>query len=157
MRWIQRLIGIGRRPLAERDARGKGYDTLARELEASGRDLDARIATAPDTPDNREALAHWIGIERWGQRRLRVALGEPFELDAHHPYRPDVEQGVENLREALADTRKETLVLTERLREAGVDLGTKVRHNDLGELSVAGWLAYLRQHPEQEARGRLKG
>ncbi|MEX2500855.1 MAG: hypothetical protein WD336_00650 [Trueperaceae bacterium] len=161
MSLLQRLIGLARRPMAERHARGKDLPTLADELEASGRDLDARIAGKPDTPGNREAIAHWVGIERWGQRRLRVALGEPFVQDEHHPYRPVVEEGVEEgveaLRIALADTRADTVALARRLHEAGVDPTTTVRHNDLGELSVAGWLGYLLQHPVQEARGRLRG
>jgi len=157
MRPLQRMIGLARRAMAERQARGKGIAALATALEASGRALDARIAGTPDLPGNREALAHWVGIERWGQRRLRVALGEPFLQDEHHGYRPDKEEGWDALRRALSDTRAETLALAHALQEAGVDPSMTVLHNDLGHLSLGGWLAYLRQHPEQEARGRLRG
>ena len=157
MRILQRLIGLMRRPMAERHAKDKGMTELAEELEASGRSLDARFAQAPDSGTNREALAHWIGIERWGQRRLRVALGEPLVIDAYHGYRPDKEKGMEHLREAFAETRADTLALIDELQAAGVDPATTIRHNDLGDLSVAGWLAYLLQHPEQESRGRLRG
>ncbi|MDZ7801410.1 MAG: hypothetical protein U5K81_11550 [Trueperaceae bacterium] len=157
MRPIQRLIGRVRHPMAERHARGKGIEVLAAELEASGRALDARIAGKLDTSGNREALAHWIGIERWGQRRLHVTLGEPFLQDEHHSYRPDMGEGLTALQRALAETRAETVALARRLQKEGVDPTTTVPHNDLGRLSVAGWLAYLRQHPEQEARGRLRG
>lgn len=143
--------------MAERAARGKGLARLAAELEASGVRMDARLGRAGDTPGNRDAVAHWVGIERWGQRRLRVALGEPFVLDGHRPYRPDETEGMAALRRAFAETRAETVALVGRLREAGVDPATTVRHNDLGELTVAGWLAYLVQHPEQESRGRLRG
>ena len=65
--------------------------------------------------------------------------------------------GVEALRREFAETRSETLALARALRQAGVDPSTTVRHNDLGELTVAGWLAYLLQHPEQESRARLRG
>ena len=157
MRIIQRLIGVFRHAIAERHARGRDLDTLAAELETSGRAMDARLAAAGDTPGNREAIAHWVGIERWGQRRLHVALGEPLVEDAYHGYRPDLGDGVAALRRAFAETRAETVALARRLRDAGVDAATTVRHNDLGELSVAGWLAYLIQHPEQESRGRLRG
>jgi hypothetical protein len=157
MRFLQRLIGLVRRPMAERGARGKGLERLAAELEASAASMDARMASAADTPGNRDAIAHWVGIERWGQRRLRVALGEPFVEEGHRPYRPDEAAGVAALRRAFAETRAETVALARRLIEAGVDPAIVVRHNDLGDLTVAGWLAYLLQHPEQESRGRLRG
>jgi hypothetical protein len=150
------MIGQVRRPMAERHARGRSIEQLAAELEASGGALDARLAGVSDTPGNRAAVAHWVGIERWGQRRLRVALGEPFLDDGHHPYKPDEASGIAALRRALASARAETLDLVRALQEAGVDPATTVRHNDLGDLTIAGWLAYLLQHPEQEARGRLR-
>lgn len=143
--------------MAERHAGAKSIAQLADELEASGREMDERMEGQPDTPGNREAIAHWVGIERWGQRRLRVALGEPFVEDAYHPYRPDKENGVESLRQAFAETREETVALARELAEEGVDAGRTIRHNDLGDLSVRGWLSYLIQHPEQESRGRLRG
>jgi len=157
MRIIQGLIGLVRRPMAERLARGKTIAELADGLETSGRELEQRMNGRPDTPGNREAVAHWVGIERWGQRRLRVALGEPFVLDTYHPYRPDVDQSFEALRAAFAETRDETVALARQLDEHGVDPSMIVRHNDLGDLSVRGWLAYLIQHPDQESRGRLRG
>lgn len=143
--------------MAESHGRGKTIEELASDLTTSGKEMDERIAGRPDTPGNREAVAHWVGIERWGQRRLRVALGEPLVLDAYHPYRPDVTDGIDELRKAFAATREETVSLARRLADEGVDPSTTVRHNDLGEMSVAGWLAYLIQHPEQESRGRLRG
>lgn len=157
MRLIQKLIGLFRRPMAESQARGKTLEELATDLAASGKEMDERIAGRPDTRGNREAVAHWVGIERWGQRRLRVALGEPMVLDTHHPYLPDVDDGLDELRKAFAATREETVSLARRLEDEGVDPSTTVRHNDLGDMSVAGWLAYLIQHPEQEAYGRLRG
>jgi hypothetical protein len=156
MRLLQRSIGLVRRPMAERHARGRDLGDLGTELEASGRALDARMADLADTPAHRAVLAHWVGIERWGQRRLRVALGEPLLDDGHHPYRPDEADGTAALRQAFAATRSATIGLALELREAGVDPATTVRHNDLGDLTIAGWLAYLLQHPEQEARARLR-
>jgi len=143
--------------MAERHARARAIAELADELEASGQELDRRMKGRPDTPGNREAGAHWVGIERWGQRRLRVALGEPFVEDTYHPYRPDLDEDFEALRGAFAETRAETVALARCLAENGVDPEMIVRHNDLGDLSVGGWLAYLIQHPDQESRGRLRG
>ncbi len=86
----------------------------------------------------------------------RVALGEPFVEDGHHPYRPDEATGVAALRRDFAEARSEAIVLVGRLRGAKVDPATVVRHNDLGDLTIAGWLAYLVQKPEQESRARLR-
>lgn len=156
MRLLQRMIGLVRRPMAERHARGRGIEQLAGELEASGRAIDARLAGLPDTAGHRAALAHWIGIERWGQRRLRVPLGEPLVDDGHHPYKPDEADGIAALRRTFADARAETVTLAHELHAAGIAPDTTVRHDDLGDLSVVAWLAYLRQHPEQESRSRLR-
>jgi hypothetical protein len=156
MSMLQRLIGLVRRPMAVLHARGRGIEQLATELEASGHVMDARLEDLRDTPAHRAVLAHWIGIERWGQRRLRVALGEPFLDDVHHPYKPDVADGIETLRRTFAATRSETVDLAHALRAADVDPATTVRHNDLGDLSIVSWLAYLLQHPEQESRARLR-
>jgi hypothetical protein len=142
--------------MAERHARGRDLGQLATELAAAGRAMNERLAGLPDTPAHRAALAHWIGIERWGQRRLRVALGEPLLDDGHHPYKPDESAGVEALGRAFAAARTDTVALARRLRDAGIEPSTTVRHNDLGDLTVLGWLAYLLQHPEQESRARLR-
>lgn len=157
MRLLQRLIGAFRRPMAERHARGKDIAQLAAELEASGEVMDARLAEARDTPANRDAIAHWVGIERWGQRRVRAVLGEPLLDDGHHPYRPNEADGIEALRRAFTETRAQTIALAHEVLAAGIDPSTTVRHNDLGALTVTGWLAYLLQHPEQESRVRLRG
>lgn len=142
--------------MAERHAQARDIERLAVELEASGRAMLERLAAASDTPAHRDAIAHWVGIERWGQRRLRVALGEPLLRDGHRPYRPDVATGMEALRRAFVETRADTVALARRLHAAGVDPRRAVPPN-LGDLSVAGWLAYLLQHPEQESRARLRG
>jgi hypothetical protein len=61
------------------------------------------------------------------------------------------------MRAAFAETRAETVALARQLDERGIDPAMTVPHNDLGVLSVGGWLAYLVQHPDQESRGRLRG
>ena len=156
MRAIQKLIGLGLRPFAERRGRQRTLDDAARELERSGARLDAHLAGKPDTPANREAIAHCVGIERWGQSRLRVGLGEPLRMDGHRGYRPDPADGIEALRAALAETRAATVALARELAAAGVDASTTVRHNDLGDLTLAGWLAYLEQHASRELPLRVR-
>jgi glutaredoxin-like protein len=156
VRLFQKLIGVALRPAAERRSRGRDIETSARALEHAGARLDAHTAGAPDTPANREALAHCVGIERWGQRRLRVGLGEPLVMDDHRPYRPGTEHGVAQLSTAMTETRAATVALARDLAAAGADPGTTVRHNDLGDLTLAGWLAYLEQHASRELTFRVR-
>jgi hypothetical protein len=157
MRVIQKLIGLGLRPIAERRARGRDFEAAARDLERAGARIDAHLTGTPDTPANREAIAHCVGIERWGQRRLQVALGEPLDEGGHRPYRPALELGVDGLRAAMAETRAGTVALARELAAARVDPTTTVHHDDLGELTLGGWLAYLEQHASRELGYRVRG
>jgi hypothetical protein len=157
MATLQKLIGLGLRPHAERRGRQRTLDEAARDLEDAGVRIDRHLAGKPDTPANREAIAHCVGIERWGQSRLRGGLGAPFVMDGHHGYRPDPTIGVAALRTAMAATRAETVALARELAAAGVDPAKTVPHNDLGDLTVAGWLAYLEQHAGREIPVRVRG
>jgi hypothetical protein len=156
MSLLNRLIGAGLRLYAERGARGKSLDGLAAELETSAGTVTARMAAAADTPANREAANHVLGIEGWGQKRLRVALGEPLVLDSYRPYRLPEGTPIAELAAAFAERRRTTVALVRELEAAGVDPTGTVRHNAMGELSVAGWLTYLEQHASRESRYRLR-
>ncbi len=156
MSLVGRVIGRILRPILERQARGRSLQEFMTSLERSGEEVAKRLGNAPDTPHNREVANHIVGIERWGQRRLRVALGEPPVMDGYRSYRlPEgVDLGV--LRDAFADTRRDTVELARELSFADPKTLTKVRHNDLGELSIGGWLAYLEGHAKREST-RIKG
>jgi hypothetical protein len=147
-----RMIGTVLRPLVERQAKGHSLEDLAEALERSGSTLNARFGRAADTPRNREALNHIVGIERWGQRRLRVPLGEPLLMDSYRGYRLPEGTSMDNLVQAFADTRRDTVNLARELGSAGLKPSAKVRHNDLGELSLGAWLAYLDGHAKRESR-----
>ena len=110
----------------------------------------------PDTSHNREVVNHIVGIERWGQRRLRVALGEPPLLDSYRGYRLPEGTDLGALLAAFSDTRRGTVELARELSFADPKAQTKVQHNDLGALSVGGWLAYLEGHAKREST-RVKG
>jgi hypothetical protein len=109
---------------------------------------------AADTARDRDLAGHVIGIERWSQRRLRPALGEPVVHDEYDGYRPDPALGMTALAEAFAQTRDETLDLARR----AADLPPSVRaaHNDPGQLSVGGWLFCIDSHAQRES-GRIRG
>ncbi|OQY47486.1 MAG: hypothetical protein B6242_05025 [Anaerolineaceae bacterium 4572_78] len=63
----------------EKPAQKKSLAELADKLEKSGEKLDSHLTFAEDTPSHRRKIRHIIGIERWGQRRLQVILGEEWE------------------------------------------------------------------------------
>jgi len=135
----------------ERPARRAGPERLAERLEASLAPLVARYAAATDAAKAGEVLRHVIGIERWGQRRLRVALGDAaFERDEHHGYKPSDDLPLVALIDELRTTRAETVALARRVATEG-RAGVRVEHNGIGPLTAGGWLRYLRQHGDLES------
>ena len=148
---LQRLIGALLRPVTKRRARGLRLADAIVRLERSTGVVEGRFAEAGDTPGNREAMNHIVGIERWGQSRLRVAAGAPLRIDSYRNYRLPGSAGVEELREAFHEARQRTLELARELEEADVDAASTVRHNDLGELTIIEWLVYLDDHAKRES------
>lgn len=150
MSLLQKLIGAGLRPRTKAMARGKSYQDVIDELETSRDRLLPRIMAAKDTAGNREALNHFVGIERWGLSRVRVADGSTFQLDSHRGYRLPDTATLAELQQAFRDVRAESLALAKRLAAAGVDPTVEVRHNDLGDLTVIEWFMYLNDHSSRE-------
>jgi len=74
--------------ILERPGRKHTLAGWAEALAASGQDLSARFAAAPDTEANRRLVSHITGIERWGVSRLGVLLGAPLLQDKYDGYRP---------------------------------------------------------------------
>lgn len=146
----QRLYQLAGKLYFERPAQKLPLRDHARSLRSSGDTILSRLQGVQPTEKHRDVLRHVIGIERWGQRRLRAFLGEPFVLDAHHPYKPTPEASWDELLREFASTREETV----RLATGFTDCNTVgvVPHNDFGELSARGWLRYLRGHAEVETR-----
>ena len=140
------------RQLLERPAKHKSFDELINALESNGRLLIARVADKPDTLQNREQLRHIIGIERWGQRRLQTLLGQPFVQDEYDRYRPDESCDMGALRDALVQTRADSIALARELQQRGIAKTATVRHNDAGEVTVGGWLHYFVQHAASESK-----
>ena len=141
----------------ERPAGRLSYPELGQGLERGGVLLAQRAARAADTQANRGVLTHIIGIERWGQERLRVALGErEFVRDDHHPYKPGAGTTLRELQDLLSQTRSRTVDLARRLNASPPEEGTTVEHNGLGPLTPKGWLRYLTQHADVESR-RVRG
>ncbi len=146
------VLPVMRSLLIERPARKQSYAQLARALEADAEPLIARFVAATDTPENRHQLRHIIGLERWGQRRLRTALGEPPVSDEMDDYMPERGLSLADLCAAFAATRRETVVLARQLEARGIDGAQQVAHNQFGPLTLRGWLRYLNLHARLEGR-----
>jgi hypothetical protein len=137
------------RMMFERPSRKQSVVELASALISSGDEVRARIAGKEPTPANVARLRHIIGIERWGQQRLRVFLGDPFEPGGHHPHKP-TETDWSALQTELASTRADTVALAGQLTTA--DLARTVPHDQFGPLTVRGWLAYVQRHARMESK-----
>ncbi len=124
---------------------------LADRLEAALAPLEARYRAAAGDPKALRTLRHVVAIERWGQRRLRVALGDlPFERDASGAYAPAADAPYDRVLADLSGVRAETTALARRI--AAEDKGAVVvEHNSMGPLSAAGWLRYLNFHANSES------
>ena len=135
----------------KRPARKLTYADLIARLERGDVRIRARIARAMPSASNSDTLRHIVGIERWGQRRLRTILGEPPIADESEGYRPDPTTDWPALRDEWAATRRETIALAGRIAAARINDGTKAGHNDLGDLTGREWLLYLSTHASLEA------
>ena len=131
--------------LIELPARRIGMDHLIERLEKSNGLLERRITAASRRPQNQDILSRMIGIERWGQRCLRAALGEPLHLEDYEAFCPSG-QAWSELHDTLRAARQNTIRLGKTLRMAGVDPTTLIPHNQFGEMSLLGWLYYLNLH-----------
>jgi hypothetical protein len=143
------FIGAILRPLVQRAARRLTLEELRTNFETSATTISAAMAKAADTPRNRAQANHVIGIERWGQRRLRTLFGQPLVIDEYDGYRPGENQTISSLRDSFLQTREETLKLVDEIGAANFEEKT-VPHNDLGDISAKGWLYYLESHASRE-------
>ncbi len=136
----------------ERPGRKRSFDELAQELDRSSTQIVERLAGVSPRPVDHTRLRHIIGIERWGQRRLRVFLGEPFVMDGHHPYKPAETLDWPVLLDVFKETRAQTLAMIDALSEPNPEGVALVAHNEFGGFSTKGWLHYLHGHAEGEAK-----
>jgi len=144
------------RALVERPARRTGPAALIERLAGGLGPLLDRFRAAAAQPKAAPTLRHIVAIERWGQGRLRVALGDrPFVRDESGAYAPDPDAPLEQLLDDLRDARAETVALARRVAAEGRG-DVQVDHNSLGPLTADGWLQYLNLHADFEAK-RVRG
>ena len=137
----------------ERPAAKQSFAQLKENLERTASAIQERMAQAKASPQAVKQAQHVIGIERWGQSRLRVALGEPLAMDRYHAHKPEGNLPWPEYAQAFKATRLETLNLLARLEKANSE--AKVPHNQFGPISVKAWLRYLNMHADMESR-RIK-
>lgn len=150
------LKRLARYLLVERPAAKKTLAAWGDKLQADGDALIEKLSDYGDSDDNRRVLSHIVGIERWGQSRLKVALGEPFKKEEYDDYRPPKNRTWDQLKAEFKAARRQTIALARRMDRGEVeDYSIKILHNSYGELTLAGWLRYLNIHANLEAK-RLK-
>lgn len=150
--WIRSAVtGL----MLERPAQKLTLKEHAAQLSASGKSIREALAAAGDSDENRDQLVHIIGIERWGQRRLRVILGEPLLDDDSDDYLPSADLNWAALQEMFRAVRQETLDLIEQLTEVEIDTSLTIPHNEYGKLTPYAWLRYLEVHSTLESK-RIK-
>ena len=144
------LFHFGAQVALERPKRS--LDQHALRLEQGGKEIEAALKAATGSERNCKLLSHVIGIERWGQRRLQTALGEPLVMDEYDGYRPPRDRDWTGLLADFRQTRQETLALVRKLEQAGLPADFRAPHNEFGPLSAGGWLRYLDMHARGEIR-----
>lgn len=149
MSLLQRLIGAAMGPRVKRRARGKTFEQLADQLAASRDYLLPKVMAAKDTPGNREALNHWVGIERWALDNAR-SWEHPHDPRPYHPFRLPSGASLAELQQAFASAREESIVAAREFDRTGVDPAASVVHKDFGPLTVTEWLEYIDDHSRRE-------
>ena len=145
-------------------SRNKSLNELISQSEASGKTILDGLKDKSDTPANREKLRHIIGIERWGQRRLKTLLGEPpvargypasVFSDEYNGYQPAESLDFKALRAEFKSTRAETAKLLRTLQKKGLAKTGQAYHNSMGEIPITVWAGYLTMHANMEYK-RIK-
>lgn len=144
---------IFRTVMIDRQAGQKSVAELRADLAADKSVLVTQLAGASDGDGARKQLAHVIGIERWAQSRLKVALGEEqLVMDEYDGYRPTKGPALAELAEEFVSTRDETLAIADRLAAVPNIETQTVAHNAMGDMRVRSWLQYVITHGEFELR-----
>jgi hypothetical protein len=146
------LRHFGAEIIVEGPGRKKSYTQWIAALETSGQEIDRRAAAAKDPIKGQKLLRHISGLERWGQSRLRVFVGAPFVRDEYDGYQPGTTLSLDEQRAFFRTTRQETIMLAQTLAAAKMADTATVVHNDLGPLTVRGWLRYLEMHARFEMK-----
>lgn len=116
-------------------------------LVRSGNIVAQAIAHARPTPEHQRIARHIIGIERWALVRLDGFRGTTPPTDEYDGYQPAPELTLPELADVFRDVR--TAVVSMAAVSPTIP---QVAHNDLGALSMGGWLRYIELHARIESQ-----
>lgn len=145
------ILKLLRYLLVDRKASQSSLAEHAHKMEQDGQSLLQKYENVTDNDVHQRVITHIIGIERWGQQRLKAFLGHPYEMDEYDQYRPEKGLSVAQLREAFATTREETVKIARLMSEAQTLGAEEVPHNQYGPLKAKSWLYYLNFHANVES------
>lgn len=121
---------------------------LIEGLRQSAEKIYHKVQEATPNSHNHKVFSHIIGIERWGQSRLKVALGESLVMDEYNGYRPARDRAWDDLIDDFVKTRQETMAIAKQISRTNAS--PLIPHNTYGDLSVEAWLFYLQIHADSE-------
>lgn len=148
------LLSFVKNIFIEGPASKTGFAALIKDLKVNGQTISTRLGGIASNAANRSRLRHIIGIERWGQSRMRTLSGQTLVLviDEYDGYQPAESLDWNDLREQFASTRIETIATARQLVKAGVNETATANHNSFGPMSLGAWLKYLGDHAARESR-----
>jgi hypothetical protein len=149
---VDRIVHTLSMPFIEWPVRGKRIEAITEQLENGLQPILDQFQRGRDSEQNRRVLSHIIGIERWGQNRLKVFLGNPLVMDEYDGYRPSRETSGQELVTIMRETRAETVRLAGQIAGQTSASVKRVPHNQFGSLTARGWLFYLYFHARAESR-----
>jgi hypothetical protein len=142
-----------RKLIIDRKSNGLTLPQLRENLQQETQAVLHHHTQAADTEKNKAQMRHIIGIERWGQSRLRTLLGEPLlTREEYDNYAPADSLSMAELGETFAETRERLLGLIGELENAGISPTKTIPHNQMGNMTLRSWLYYLNFHATNEAR-----
>ena len=122
------------------------------QLENDGKTIEARVNRAKNEQKAQIVLRHITGIERWGQQRLQVFLGKAFVRDEFDGYQPATNLSTQQQVAEFNKTRAETIAIVRKIAAANLNSNKTVEHNQIGQLTLRGWLRYLDIHANLESK-----
>ena len=145
------LFRLGAYFLLRRPTKHIPFAELIETCQQKGIELEQAYVDKLDNEKNKRIMSHIIGIEKWGQRRLQVALGEPLLANEYLDYRPARAVPFPELCEQFPAVRAATITLANQIAQTDA-VHHKVPHNQFGDLDGKAWLHYLTIHADRESQ-----